>query len=416
MKFNNTIFCASDLDNKDSLRKYRNQFHLPLQKNGKEHIYLCGNSLGLQPKKTKEFLDQELKDWANLGVEGHFHAQNPWMPYHEYLSESYSKIVGAKNSEVVAMNTLTVNLHLMMVSFYRPTKKRYKIIIEADAFPSDIYAIESQIKHHGFTLDKSLVKLHPKNGDASINTDDIKELIERDGHEIALIMLGGVNYYTGQVFDFKRITQLGHKKGITVGFDLAHAAGNIKLELHNWEVDFAVWCSYKYLNSGPGSVAGAFIHERHHNSDLPRFAGWWGHNKDDRFKMPDEFSAIKSAEGWQLSNPSILSLAAIRASLSIFDEVGMDNLVAKSINLTDYLLFLLNTIKTNRIEIITPNKRGCQISIRVKNGNKVLFDKITTKGIVADWREPDVIRVAPVPLYNSFTDVFNFYNILKEEL
>ena len=416
MKFNNTIFCASDLDNKDSLRKYRNQFHLPLHKNGKEHIYLCGNSLGLQPKKTKEFLDQELKDWANLGVEGHFHAQNPWMPYHEYLSESYSKIVGAKNSEVVAMNTLTVNLHLMMVSFYRPTKKRYKIIIEADAFPSDIYAIESQIKHHGFTLDKSLVKLHPKNGDASINTDDIKELIERDGHEIALIMLGGVNYYTGQVFDFKRITQLGHKKGITVGFDLAHAAGNIKLELHNWEVDFAVWCSYKYLNSGPGSVAGAFIHERHHNSDLPRFAGWWGHNKDDRFKMPDEFSAIKSAEGWQLSNPSILSLAAIRASLSIFDEVGMDNLVAKSINLTDYLLFLLNTIKTNRIEIITPNKRGCQISIRVKNGNKVLFDKITTKGIVADWREPDVIRVAPVPLYNSFTDVFNFYNILKEEL
>ena len=416
MKFNNTIFCASDLDNKDSLRKYRNQFHLPLQKNGKEHIYLCGNSLGLQPKKTKEFLDQELNDWANLGVEGHFHAQNPWMPYHEYLSESYSKIVGAKNSEVVAMNTLTVNLHLMMVSFYRPTKKRYKIIIEADAFPSDIYAIESQIKHHGFTLDKSLVKLHPKNGDASINTDDIKELIERDGHEIALIMLGGVNYYTGQVFDFKRITQLGHKKGITVGFDLAHAAGNIKLELHNWEVDFAVWCSYKYLNSGPGSVAGAFIHERHHNSDLPRFAGWWGHNKDDRFKMPDEFSAIKSAEGWQLSNPSILSLAAIRASLSIFDEVGMDNLVAKSINLTDYLLFLLNTIKTNRIEIITPNKRGCQISIRVKNGNKVLFDKITTKGIVADWREPDVIRVAPVPLYNSFTDVFNFYNILKEEL
>ena len=416
MKFNNTISCASDLDKKDSLRTYRNQFHLPLQKNGKEHIYLCGNSLGLQPKKTKEFLDQELKDWANLGVEGHFHAQNPWMPYHEYLSKSYSKIVGAKNSEVVAMNTLTVNLHLMMVSFYRPTKKRYKIIIEADAFPSDIYAIESQIKHHGFTVDKSLVKLHPKNGDAAINTDDIQELIESDGHEIALIMLGGVNYYTGQVFDFKRITQLGHKKGITVGFDLAHAAGNVKLELHNWEVDFAVWCSYKYLNSGPGSVAGAFIHERHHNSDLPRFAGWWGHDKDDRFKMPDEFSPIKSAEGWQLSNPSILSLAAIRASLSIFDEVGMDNLVAKSSNLTEYLLFLLNTIKTNRIEIITPSKRGCQISIRVKNGNKVLFDKITTKGIVADWREPDVIRVAPVPLYNSFTDVFNFYNILKEEL
>ena len=335
------------------------------------------------------------------------------MPYHEFLTESYSKIVGSKQSEVVAMNTLTVNLHLMMVSFYRPTKDRYKIIIETDSFPSDIYAVESQIKHHGYSVNDSLIKLTPRDGESSIRTEDISEIIDREGNEIAVIMLGGVNYYTGQVFDFETITKLGQDKGIVVGFDLAHAAGNVNLELHKWNVDFAVWCSYKYLNSGPGSVAAAFVHEKHHNSDLPRFAGWWGHNKENRFKMPDEFNAIKSAEGWQLSNPPILSLAAIRASLSIFDEVGMEKLVVKSKKLTDYLLFLLNTIETNRIEIITPEERGCQISIRVKNGDKELFNKITEKGVIADWREPDVIRVAPVPLYNSFSDVFNFYNILK---
>ena len=304
----------------------------------------------------------------------------------------------------------------MMVSFYRPTLKRHKIIIEADAFPSDIYAVESQIKYHGFSTETSLIKLAPRQGESSIRTEDIQSIIEREGDEIALIMLGGVNYYTGQVFDFERITKLGHGKGIMVGFDLAHAAGNVKLELHNWGVDFAVWCSYKYLNSGPGSVAAAFVHEKHHNSNLPRFAGWWGHNKEDRFEMPDNFNAIKSAEGWQLSNPPILSLAAIRASLSIFDEVGMDKLVEKSKELTNYLLFLLNTIETDRIEIITPNERGCQISIRVKNGNKKLFDTITEKGVVADWREPDVMRVAPVPLYNSYMDVFNFYKILESAL
>jgi kynureninase len=387
-----------------------------VQKNGEEHIYMCGNSLGLQPKRTKEFLNQELDDWAIFGVEGHFHAKNPWLPYHEFLAESYAKIVGAKSSEVVAMNTLTVNLHLMMVSFYRPTQKRHKIIIEGDAFPSDIYAVESQIKHHGFLPENSLIKLRPRDGESAIRTEDIAAILEAEGDEIALIMLGGVNYYTGQVFDFEIITRLAHSKGIAVGFDLAHAAGNIKLELHKWGVDFAVWCSYKYLNSGPGSVAGAFVHEKHHNTNLPRFAGWWGHNKEERFKMPDKFNPITSAEGWQLSNPPILSLAAIRASLSIFDEVGMDKLVSKSIKLTDYLVFLLNTIKTDRIEIITPKERGCQLSIRVKNGDKKLFDSITVKGVIADWREPDVIRVAPIPLYNSFQDVFNFYAILKEEL
>ena len=384
-----------------------------MQKNGQEHIYLCGNSLGLQAKRTKAFINQELEDWATFGVEGHFHAKNPWLPYHEFLAESYAKIVGAKQSEVVAMNTLTVNLHLMLVSFYRPTKNRHKIIIEADAFPSDIYAVESQIKYHGLSPDTSLIKLKPRVGESAIRTEDIEEIIHSQGEDIALIMLGGVNYYTGQVFDFERITKLAQAKAINVGFDLAHGAGNVKLELHNWGVDFAIWCSYKYLNSGPGSVAGAFVHEKHHNSDLPRFAGWWGHNKESRFKMPDEFNPIKSVEGWQLSNPPILSLAAIRASLSIFDEVGMEKLVSKSKKLTDYLVFLLNTIETDRIEIITPKERGCQISIRVKNGSKELFDKITAKGVVADWREPDVIRVAPVPLYNSFSDVFNFYNILK---
>jgi len=416
MNYKDTANFASELDAKDELRGYRNEFHVPLQKNGEEHIYMCGNSLGLQPKRTKEFLNQELDDWATFGVEGHFHAKNPWLPYHEFLSESYAKIVGANSSEVVAMNTLTVNLHLMMVSFYRPTKKRHKIIIEGDAFPSDIYAVESQIKHHGFLPTTSLMKLRPRHREFTIRTKDIAEIIEREGDQIALIMLGGVNYYTGQVFDFETITKLAHKKGINVGFDLAHAAGNIKLELHKWNVDFAVWCSYKYLNSGPGSVAGAFIHEKHHNENLPRFAGWWGHSKEDRFKMPDKFNPIASAEGWQLSNPPILSLAAIRASLSIFDEVGMEKLVSKSKKLTNYLVFLLNSIETDRIEMITPKERGCQLSIRVKNGDKKLFDSITDKGIIADWREPDVIRIAPIPLYNSFQDVFKFYKILEEEL
>ena len=416
MSYKNTIEFAQELDAKDELKKYRAEFHIPLQKNGEEHIYMCGNSLGLQPKRTKKFLNQELEDWATLGVEGHSHARNPWLPYHEFLSDSYAKIVGAKSSEVVAMNTLTVNLHLMMVSFYRPNEKRHKIIIEEDAFPSDIYAVESQIKHHGFSTESSLIKLKPKDGQAYISTIDIQKIIEKEGEKIALIMLGGVNYYTGQVFEFEKITKIAHQMGIKVGFDLAHAVGNIKLELNKWGVDFAIWCSYKYLNSGPGSIGAAFIHEKYHQRNLPRFAGWWGHNKDDRFKMPDKFFPINTAEGWQLSNPPILSLAAIRASLSIFDEVGMDKLVIKSKKLTDYLLYLLNTIDTNRINVITPNERGCQLSIRVKNGDKNLFDKITKRGVIADWREPDVIRVAPVPLYNSYTDVYEFYSILKNIL
>ena len=412
MNYKLTKEFALSLDAKDNLREYKDRFHIPLQKNGNEYIYFCGNSLGLQPKTTKELINQELEDWANLGVEGHLNAKNPWLHYHEFLSQGFAKIVGAKKSEVVAMNTLTVNLHLMMVSFYRPTSKRYKIIIESDAFPSDIYAVESQIKFHGFKLEEALIKLNPRDGESGIRTEDVCEIIDKEGEEVALIMLGGVNYYTGQAFDFATITEIAHTKNIKVGFDLAHAAGNIKLELHKWHVDFAVWCSYKYLNSGPGSIAGAFIHEKHHNADLPRFAGWWGHNKESRFNMLDNFSPIKTVEGWQLSNPPILSLAAIRASLDIFDQVGMDSLLVKSKLMTGYLVFLLNSIQSDRIKIITPETRGCQVSIRVINANKKLFEQISEKGVIADWREPDVIRVAPVPLYNSFLDIYNFYNIL----
>tara|TARA_B100001029_G_C15049783_1_gene449812 strand:+ start:468 stop:1718 length:1251 start_codon:yes stop_codon:yes gene_type:complete len=416
MNYKATRDFALSLDRDDGLSKYRNQFHIPLQENGEEYIYFCGNSLGLQPKKTKQFIDQELNDWATLGVEGHLNAKNPWLPYHEFLSKSYANLVGSQKSEVVAMNTLTVNLHLMMVSFYRPTSKRHKIVIEQDAFPSDIYAVESQIEFHGFNVKNSLIKIKPRTSETALRTEDIIDIIHKEGDELALILLGGVNYYTGQVFDFEKITKSAHDKSVLVGFDLAHAVGNIKLELHNWNVDFAVWCSYKYLNSGPGSVGGVFIHEKHHKADLPRFSGWWGHNKENRFDMPDTFDPIKTVEGWQLSNPPIISLAAIRASLSIFDEVGMQNLVAKSKKLNKYLLYLLNTIETDRIEIITPKNSGCQISIRVVNGNKNLFESISNAGVIADWREPDVIRIAPVPLYNSFTDIFNFYQILNSLL
>ena len=416
MTYNNSRDFALELDKNDPLLSYQEKFHFPLQENGEKHIYLCGNSLGLQSKNTESFVIQELDDWKKLGVEGHFHARKPWLPYHEFLSESYSKIIGSKESEVVAMNTLSVNLHLMLVSFYRPDTLRNKIIIEGDAFPSDIYAVESHIRHHGLDPSESLIKLKPRQGEVTIRLEDVKSVIQQNADSVSLIMLGGVNYYTGQVFEMKEIAEEAHKHNILVGFDLAHAVGNIPLSLHDWNVDFAVWCSYKYLNSGPGSVAGVFIHEKHHSQDLERFAGWWGHDKESRFKMPDEFVPIKTAEGWQLSNPPILSLAAVRAALSIFDEVGMSSLVTKSKKLTSYLVFLLNQISTDRINIITPEQRGCQISISVKNGNKDLFDEITKKGVIADWREPDVIRVAPVPLYNSFLDVYNFYKVLEDSL
>jgi len=416
--FESTIDFARRMDETDPLRGFRNKFHIPTQSTGEEVLYFTGNSLGLQPKTTREYIEQELKDWENLGVEGHFHAKNPWMPYHEFLTNSMAKIVGAKPIETVVMNSLTVNLHLLMISFYRPTADRHKIIIEGDAFPSDQYAVKSQIKFHGFNTKDSLIELKPRESEAALRTEDIVKTIDEHGDTIALIMLGGVNYYTGQAFDMKAIADVGHKAGAVVGFDLAHAAGNLELKLHDWNVDFACWCSYKYLNSGPGGIAGVFVHERHaENSELPRFAGWWGHDKETRFLMDDEFIPIKGAEGWQLSNPPIFQMASLNASLEIFEEAGMENLAGKASKLTGYMEFLLNEIQDERISIITPsnpNERGCQLSIRVKDADKSLFDAITKKGVIADWREPDVIRVAPVPLYNSFMDVYRFTEILRD--
>ncbi len=411
---------ALELDENDALAAYRKQFHIPKDKNGNHLIYMTGNSLGLQPKNTQSYLNQELTDWANLGVEGHFEAKNPWLPYHEFLTESMAQVVGAKPIEVVVMNTLTTNLHLMMVSFYKPTQKRYKILIESDAFPSDKYAVESQLRHHGFDHKEGLVLWQPREGEELLRYDDLETILEEQGDEIALIMIGGVNYYTGQYFDFKRITELGHKNGCKVGFDCAHGAGNVQLNLHDSGADFAVWCTYKYLNSGPGSLAGCFVHERHaHNKNLNRFTGWWSHNKQTRFTMRDEFDQLPGAEGWQLSNPPILSMAAIKASLDMFHEVGIEKLVEKSKKLTGYFEFLLKTLGEDVIRIITPEnpkERGCQLSIQVKNADKSLHHKLTETGVITDWREPDVIRCAPVPLYNSFEDVYRLVEKLKRIL
>ena len=411
---------ARQMDQADALRDFRAQFHIPKTKDGKDCIYLCGNSLGLQPKAVTESIMQELKDWQELGVEGHFHAKNPWLPYHEFLTASYARLVGAKDSEVVAMNTLSVNLHLMMVSFYRPTPLRRKIVIETHAFPSDRYAVYSQIAFHGFDPAADLIELKPRDGEVLLREEDIEKTIREHGESIALIMLGGVNYYTGQVFDMARITRAGHEVGAKVGFDLAHAAGNINLRLHDWGVDFACWCSYKYLNSGPGSVAGCFVHERHGRSfDMPRFAGWWGNDKAKRFKMGPEFNPIEGAEGWQLSNPPILSLAAVKASLAIFDVAGMDRLRAKSLSLTGYLEYLLDSLKSDVFKILTPRDttfRGCQLSIVVRDNGRAVFNALEEAGVVCDWREPDCIRVAPVPLYNSYHDVYEFVRIFAAQL
>lgn len=420
MMYKNDQNFAHEMDKADPLAAYRDQFHIPKTKDGDDCLYFCGNSLGLQPKALKEAMSQELLDWQNLGVEGHFQAKNPWLPYHEFLADHLAKLVGAKPSEVVAMNTLTVNLHLMMVSFYRPTQNRFKILIEGHAFPSDQYAVQSQVKFHGFDPKEAIIELHPREGERTIRTEDIEAVIEKEGESIALIMLGGVQYYTGQLFDMARITKAGHAKGALVGFDLAHAAGNVPLKLHDWDVDFAVWCSYKYINSGPGSIAGCFVHERHgNNPDLPRFCGWWGQNKDIRFKMGPDFDVLEGAEGWQLSNPPILSLVAVKTSLEIFSEVGMDALREKSLKLTGYLEFLLNDLGTDQFEIMTPQnpeQRGCQISILVHENGRKVFEGLEKAHVICDWREPDCIRVAPVPLYNSFADVYNFVQIFAQQL
>ena len=417
---------ARSLDAQDSLRHFRDQFYIPKHPNGADVLYFTGNSLGLQPKTARQHLENVLKDWETLAVEGHFHGANPWMTYHESVSAKMAAIVGAKPIETVAMNLLSVNLHLLMVSFYRPTATRRKIVIEKGAFPSDIYAVKSQIAFHQSLKSEiqspkpedRLIEIEPRDGETNLRTDDIIETLEKYGDEIALVMLGGINYYSGQFFDIERITAAGHIIGAVVGWDLAHAAGNVELKLHDWNADFACWCSYKYLNSGPGGIGGVFVHERHADSfDLPRFAGWWGHDKETRFLMDDEFVPMRGAEGWQLSNQPIFLLASLRASLDIFEAAGMKNLREKSVKLTNYAEFLLNEIRDERISIITPNnpnERGCQLSIRVGNAGKILFNALSERGVVTDWREPDVIRIAPVPLYNSFTDVWKFAEILKD--
>jgi kynureninase len=400
------------MDARDPLAHFRERFCLPKTESGEDWIYLCGHSLGLQPKSARSYLDEVLRDWADLGVEGHFHATNPWMPYHRLLTQQTAALVGAQPAEVVVMNSLTLNLHLMMASFYRPTQRRHKILIEGGAFPSDQYAVESQIRFHGLDPASSLLELTPREGESCMRDEDIESLIDREGDSIALIMLGGVNYVTGQVFDMAGITKAGQRKGCVVGLDLAHAAGNIPLRLHDWGPDFAVWCSYKYLNGGPGCVAGCFVHERHaHAWELPRFAGWWGHDEKTRFQMGPDFHPMAGAEGWQLSNPPILALAALRASMEIFSEAGLERLRAKSMSLTRYMEFLLGQQASAKFSIITPRepeRRGAQLSIRASSVGRTLCDRMAAAGVVGDWREPDTFRVAAVPLYNSYQDVYRF--------
>jgi kynureninase len=418
MTFQNTLQFAQELDQKDPLNSYRNEFIFP-QHNDKNVIYFTGNSLGLQPKRTKKYVDDVMNDWANLAVEGHFYAEKPWWDYHERFANPLSKIVGALPSEVTVMNTLTVNLHLLMVSFYRPTAKRYKIICEEKAFPSDQYMFQSQVAHHGFDPATTIVEIKRREGEHNIRLEDIVSKIEEVGDELALVLFGGVNYYTGQVFDMAAIVEAGHKVGAYVGFDLAHAAGNIKLDLHNWNADFAAWCSYKYMNSGPGNASGCFVHQKHHHSGMPRFAGWWGHNKERRFKMEPTFDPVQGAEGWQISNLPILSLAPYLASVEMFDEIGMDKLIAKRNQITSYLEFILHEIDkevASTFEIITPSnpeERACQLSVFLHGEGRSLFDYLMKNGVITDWREPNVIRLAPVPLYTSFEDMYHFGQILK---
>ncbi|HEY3405891.1 MAG TPA: kynureninase [Ohtaekwangia sp.] len=421
MKYENSLAFARKLDQLDPLKSFRSKFHIPRVK-GKPALYFTGNSLGLQPRSTQKFLNEELKDWAELGVEGHLHSRRPWLYYHKFSKKALANIVGAKPVEVVAMNQLTINLHLMMVSFYRPTAERFKIITEGGAFPSDQYAFESQIKLHGLDPAEALVELIPRAGEYSLRTEDILHTIQQHKDQVALVILGGVQYYTGQFFDIKKITEAGHQAGAVVGFDLAHAVGNVLLNLHRDQVDFAVWCSYKYLNSGPGAIAGAFVHENHAlRFDLPRLAGWWGHNEKERFQMKKGFKPMAGVDGWQLSNVPVLQSAAHLTSLEIFQEAGIKNLRRKSLLLTGYLEFLLHEIDPlkRHFEIITPShpdERGCQLSILMKRNGKRVFDKLAKAGIIADWREPDVIRVAPVPLYNRFEDVFYLAGTLKKVL
>jgi kynureninase len=419
MKFETGLSFAQQLDASDPLKNFRDKFIIP-EANGKQRIYFLGNSLGLQPRSTKDHIQKILDDWSALGVEAFFHAKEPWMDYHEKLAHPLSKIVGALPNEIVVMNQLTVNLHLMLVSFYHPDAKRYKIICEAKAFPSDQYAFETHVKNKGFDPSTAIIEVAPRNGEYTLRTEDIISTIGKHGDETALVLFGGINYYTGQFFDLEKITKTTRTAGAKVGFDLAHAAGNVELHLHDWDVDFACWCTYKYLNSGPGAIGGAFIHEKHHNENLPRFAGWWGYDKPARFKMEKGFKAMPGAEGWQLSTPAMFLYAAHLASLEIFQEAGWDNILAKQKLLTNYLWFLLDEVNNSsakkNIEFITPQnekERGCQVSMLMLGNGKEIHDRLMKEGIFTDWREPNVIRLAPVPLYNTFEEVWAFAERLK---
>ena len=422
MNYQNTRSFAQVSDQEDPLNKWREEFLFP-QHNGENVLYFTGNSLGLQPKRARSFVEEEMKKWEEYAVEGHFvPKKRPWLKYHEASKTSLSNILGALPIEVVAMNNLTVNLHLMMVSFFRPTQKKFKIICEAGAFPSDQYMFESQLHFHGLDPEKALVEVSPRPGENTLRTEDIIQKIDEHSEELALVLFSGVQYYTGQCFDMESITKAGHQAGAYVGFDLAHAAGNVPLHLHDWNVDFATWCSYKYLNSGPGNVSGVFVHERHANDDqMPRFAGWWGHDEKERFLMKKGFKPMSGADGWQLSNGNIISTAAHLASLEIFNSAGMPALRKKSIQLTGYLEFIIKELSgsSGLFEIITPSDpsdRGAQLSIFFHQHGKALFDHLIAHGVIGDWREPNVIRIAPTPLYNSYQDVYQFGQILSEAI
>jgi kynureninase len=408
---------AKTMDAQDSLAHFRERFHIPKVRTAKESIYFAGNSLGLQPKKAKQYIEQELTDWAELGVEGHFEAMHPWLPYHEEMTEMSARLVGAKPIEVVVMNTLTVNLHLMLVSFYRPTRTKYKILIEANAFPSDQYAVASQAKFHGFDPTEAIVEAKPRPGEWTLRTEDLLSLLDKEGDSIALVLLGNANYLTGQAFEVEKLARKAHEHGCLFGMNLAHGAGNLLLRLHDWDVDFAVWCSYKYLNAGPGGLAGCFVHERFaDNLELPRFAGWWGHNKQTRFKMGPDFDPISGAEGWQLSNPPIFQLAALRASLEIFDEATMTAVRAKSEAITGYLEYLLTQECGEFCSIVTPKdkaQRGSQLCLRVKGNPKAMLEALKSNNAICDFREPDIIRATPAPLYCRYIDCYRFVEILR---
>ncbi|WP_424495036.1 kynureninase [Salinimicrobium sp. GXAS 041] len=419
MTFQNSLSFAQKLDSEDPLRTYRNQFHFP-KINGKDAIYFTGNSLGLQPKSAKKYVDEIMTDWAELAVEGHFKAEKSWWDYHERFAEKLAPVVGAKPSEVTVMNTLTVNLHLLMVSFYRPTQKRYKIICEEKAFPSDQYMIASQVRFHGFTPDDAVVEVKKREGEHHFRTEDVLEKIGEVGEECALVLIGGVNYYSGQVLDMESITKAGKEAGAFVGWDLAHAAGNVELNLHDWGVDFAAWCSYKYMNSGPGNASGCFVHEKYHGrKDIPRFEGWWGHNKKRRFLMEPEFQPELNVNAWQISNAPVLALAPYLASLEMFAEVGMPALIEKRNRIVSYLEFVLKEIATevkSNFEIITPAKqeeRGTQLSVFLHGQGKELFNYLMENGVITDWREPNVIRLAPAPFYCSYEDMYRFGQVLR---